>query len=72
MLSHGNLASNALALKELWQFSDQDVLLHVLPIFHTHGLFVAINVALAAASSLIFLPKFDPDRVFANCRAPPP
>jgi malonyl-CoA/methylmalonyl-CoA synthetase len=66
MLSHGNLASNALALKELWQFSDRDVLLHVLPIFHTHGLFVAINVALVAASSIIFLPKFDLDQVFAN------
>jgi malonyl-CoA/methylmalonyl-CoA synthetase len=66
MLSHGNLASNALALKELWQFGDKDVLLHVLPIFHTHGLFVAINVALAAASSVIFLPKFDLDQVFAN------
>jgi malonyl-CoA/methylmalonyl-CoA synthetase len=64
MLSHGNLRSNALVLKDLWQFSDKDVLLHVLPIFHTHGLFVAINVALAAASSIIFLPKFDPDRVF--------
>ncbi len=64
MLSHGNLKSNALALKTLWQFSDKDVLLHVLPIFHTHGLFVAINVALAAASSIIFLPKFDPDRIF--------
>jgi malonyl-CoA/methylmalonyl-CoA synthetase len=66
MLSHGNLRSNALALKELWQFSDGDVLLHVLPIFHTHGLFVAINVALAAASSIIFLPKFDPDLVFQH------
>jgi malonyl-CoA/methylmalonyl-CoA synthetase len=64
MLSHGNLRSNALALKELWEFSDKDVLLHVLPIFHTHGLFVAIHVALAAASSMIFLPKFDPDLVF--------
>ena len=64
MLSHGNLKSNALVLKELWQFSDRDVLLHVLPIFHTHGLFVAINVALAAAASIIFLPKFDPDLIF--------
>jgi malonyl-CoA/methylmalonyl-CoA synthetase len=64
MLSHGNLASNAQALKELWQFSDKDVLLHILPIFHTHGLFVAINVALAAASSLIFLPKFELDEIF--------
>jgi malonyl-CoA/methylmalonyl-CoA synthetase len=64
MLSHGNLTSNARTLKELWQFSDKDVLLHVLPIFHTHGLFVAMNVALAAASSIIFLPKFDPDEIF--------
>ncbi|HWF64809.1 MAG TPA: malonyl-CoA synthase [Rhizomicrobium sp.] len=64
MLSHGNLRSNAVALKDLWQFSDKDVLLHVLPIFHTHGLFVAINVALAASSSIIFLPKFDPDGIF--------
>ncbi len=64
MLSHGNLKSNALALKALWQFSDKDVLLHVLPIFHTHGLFVAMNVALAAASSIIFLPKFNPDEIF--------
>lgn len=66
MLSHGNLRSNALALKELWQFTDKDVLLHVLPIFHTHGLFVAINIGLAAASSIIFLPKFDPDLVFRH------
>jgi malonyl-CoA/methylmalonyl-CoA synthetase len=64
MLSHGNLRSNALVLKDLWQFNDQDVLLHVLPVFHTHGLFVAINVALAAASAMIFLPKFDSDLVF--------
>jgi malonyl-CoA/methylmalonyl-CoA synthetase len=59
MLSHGNLKSNALVLKELWQFRHEDVLLHALPIFHTHGLFVAINVSLAAASSILFLPKFD-------------
>lgn len=66
MLSHGNLRSNALALKELWQFSNGDVLLHVLPIFHTHGLFVAVHVAFAAASSIVFLPKFDPDLVFQH------
>jgi len=64
MLSHGNLKSNALVLKEFWQFQNTDVLLHALPIFHTHGLFVAINVSLAAASSLIFLPKFDVDEIF--------
>jgi malonyl-CoA/methylmalonyl-CoA synthetase len=64
MLSHGNLKSNAVVLKEFWQFQNTDVLLHALPIFHTHGLFVAINVSLAAASSLIFLPKFDVDEIF--------
>lgn len=66
MLSHGNLASNARVLKELWQFGDQDVLLHALPIFHTHGLFVAINTALAAQSSIIFLPKLDLEQVFRH------
>lgn len=64
MLSHGNLTSNARVLKELWQFHQDDVLLHALPIFHTHGLFVAINVSLAAASSILFLPKFDMDAIF--------
>jgi malonyl-CoA/methylmalonyl-CoA synthetase len=64
MLSHGNLKSNALVLKEFWQFQSTDVLLHALPIFHTHGLFVAINISLAAASSLIFLPKFDVGEIF--------
>jgi malonyl-CoA/methylmalonyl-CoA synthetase len=64
MLSHGNLASNALALKEAWHFTSRDVLLHALPIFHTHGLFVATNVTLAAGASMIFLPRFDPDEIF--------
>ena len=59
MLSHDNLASNAIALVETWRFSPQDVLIHALPVFHTHGLFVATNVTLLAGSSLIFLPKFD-------------
>jgi malonyl-CoA/methylmalonyl-CoA synthetase len=64
MLSHANLGSNAVALKECWKFTSQDVLLHALPIFHTHGLFVASNVILSAGASMIFLPKFDPDEVF--------
>jgi malonyl-CoA/methylmalonyl-CoA synthetase len=64
MLSHGNLLSNAQALKEVWQFTDQDVLLHALPIFHTHGLFVATNVSLLAGSTVILLPKFDADEIF--------
>ncbi len=63
MLSHRNLFSNAQSLTELWEFSNQDVLLHALPIFHTHGLFVATNVTLLAGASMIFLPGFDADEV---------
>jgi malonyl-CoA/methylmalonyl-CoA synthetase len=59
MLTHENLLSNALALKDYWRFTAADVLLHALPIFHTHGLFVACNVVLAAGAAMIFLPKFD-------------
>jgi malonyl-CoA/methylmalonyl-CoA synthetase len=64
MLSHANLGSNAKTLKEIWRFTSDDVLLHALPIFHTHGLFVASNVILSAGASMIFLPKLDPDEVF--------
>jgi malonyl-CoA/methylmalonyl-CoA synthetase len=59
MLTRGNLASNAAVLAEAWRFSGGDVLLHALPLFHIHGLFVAINTVLASASSLLLLPKFD-------------
>ena len=59
MLTQDNLLSNALALAELWRFTAGDVLLHALPIFHTHGLFVATNVTLAAGGSMVFLPGFD-------------
>ncbi len=65
MLSHGNLVSNALALAEVWRFSQTDVLIHALPIFHTHGLFVATNVSLVSGASLVFLPAFDPDAIIA-------
>src|ERR1700680_2685612 len=61
MLTHDNLASNSLSLVDYWRFTDQDVLIHALPIYHTHGLFVASNVTLFARASMIFLPKFDPD-----------
>ncbi len=61
MLSHANLASNALTLREYWCFTAEDRLLHALPIFHTHGLFVATNVTIAAGAAMIFLPKFDAD-----------
>ncbi len=64
MLSHENLASNARVLVEYWRFTADDVLLHALPIFHTHGLFVATNVILLAGASMLFLPKFDPNEVF--------
>jgi malonyl-CoA/methylmalonyl-CoA synthetase len=64
MLTHGNLASNARALKETWRFSSADVLLHALPVFHTHGLFVATNVVLLSGASMLFLPKFDANEVF--------
>lgn len=63
MLSHDNLASNAQTLVDLWRFTGKDVLLHALPIYHTHGLFVATNVVLLAGASMIFLPKFDADEV---------
>src|SRR5690348_1351517 len=59
MLSHENLASNARVLAEAWRFNSRDVLLHALPIFHTHGLFVATNVTLMAGASMLFLPRFD-------------
>ncbi len=61
MLTQDNLLSNALTLGDFWKFTADDVLLHALPIFHTHGLFVATNVILATGGSMIFLPKFDLD-----------
>ena len=63
MLTHDNLASNALTLIDYWHFSKNDVLIHALPIYHTHGLFVATNVALFARASMIFLPKLDPELI---------
>ncbi|WP_375174199.1 malonyl-CoA synthase [Pseudooceanicola sp.] len=63
MLSHANLASNSDVLRSYWRFTREDVLIHALPIFHTHGLFVATNVALFSGASTIFLPRFDPDAI---------
>ncbi|MCP4331509.1 MAG: malonyl-CoA synthase [Gammaproteobacteria bacterium] len=63
MLSHDNLLSNALTLVDYWHFNSDDVLLHALPIFHTHGLFVATNIILVAGASMIFLTRFDVDRM---------
>ncbi|MEW6256070.1 MAG: malonyl-CoA synthase [Pseudomonadota bacterium] len=59
MLSHDNLLSNALTLRDYWRFTRDDVLIHALPIFHTHGLFVATNIILLAGARMIFCPKFD-------------
>ena len=59
MITHGNLTSNALSLHEIWGFEPDDVLLHALPIFHVHGLFVALHTAFLNASKVLFLPSFD-------------
>ena len=62
MLTHGNLASNALTLKAYWGWRADDVLLHMLPIFHVHGLFVASHGALLSGARMIWLPKLDVDQ----------
>ncbi|WP_206453960.1 malonate--CoA ligase [Aurantimonas marina] len=64
MLTQNNLLSNAEVLRDYWRFTDKDVLLHALPIFHTHGLFVASNTAMIAGGAMIFLPKFDVEQLF--------
>jgi len=66
MITHANLASNAGALHAAWGFRDGDVLLHALPIFHIHGLFVACHTALLNASTMLFLPKFEARSVIEN------
>lgn len=63
MLTQKNLLSNCMTLAEEWKFTSNDKLLHALPIFHTHGLFVACNVTLIAGGSMYYLPKFDLDKV---------
>jgi malonyl-CoA/methylmalonyl-CoA synthetase len=63
MLSQWNLLSNTEVLVTEWRFTDADILLHALPIFHTHGLFVASNVVLASGGTMVFLPRFDADTV---------
>lgn len=63
MLSQDNLLSNAQVLVSEWRFTADDVLLHALPIFHTHGLFVACNVVMLSGGSMIFLPGFKTEEV---------
>ncbi len=66
MLTHGNMLSNARVLKDFWGWKPGDVLIHALPIFHVHGLFVALHGALINGSRMIWLNKFDPKRVIAR------
>ena len=68
MLSHGNLAANALALYEAWGFSPDDVLLHALPVFHVHGLFVALHCAFLGGCPMVWLAKFSEAEVIAGLR----
>src|SRR5262249_52763954 len=63
MLTHNNLLSNAEALAVFWRFSPEDTLLHALPLYHTHGLFVAVNTVLLSAAKIILTQKFDPDQI---------
>src|SRR6516165_362917 len=66
MLTHDNLASNAEVLVDFWRFTASDVLLHALPIYHTHGLFVAVNTILLSGGKLIFMPRFDADEMLRH------
>ena len=63
MLTHGNLLSNAVTLKDYWDWQPGDVLIHALPIFHVHGLFVAIHAALLNGSKMLWFARFDPRAV---------
>jgi malonyl-CoA/methylmalonyl-CoA synthetase len=64
-LSHGNLVSSAEALAALWRFSPKDTLLHALPLYHTHGLFVGVNTVLLSAAKILLMEKFDPGQILA-------
>ncbi len=63
MLSHGALADNGFALTRAWRFTDEDVLLHALPIFHVHGLFVALHCVFLSGAAMVWLPKYEDDAV---------
>jgi malonyl-CoA/methylmalonyl-CoA synthetase len=64
MITHRNLVTNMQALKKIWEWTDQDVLLHVLPLFHIHGLVVALHGGLNAGSTIIMHEKFEPRRTW--------
>ena len=63
MITHDNLIANALTLLDAWQWQAGDIMLHALPVFHIHGLFVALHLAVLNASPIIFLPAFEPEQV---------
>ena len=65
MLTHRALESNASTLRDLWRFTEADVLIHALPTYHVHGLFVATHTAMMAGASIILQPRFDPAAVIA-------
>jgi malonyl-CoA/methylmalonyl-CoA synthetase len=65
MLSNGNLAANARTLIDAWRFTGDDRLIHALPIFHVHGLFVATHCVLGAGARMLWLPGFDADAILA-------
>ena len=69
MLTRGNLATNAAALVDCWRFTERDVLLHALPLFHVHGLFISVNTVLAAGASLLLLERFDATEVLRRLPA---
>lgn len=66
MLTHSNLVANALALVDSWGFTDEDVLLHALPLFHVHGLFVASHCVLFSGARMVFLPRFEAAEITAR------
>ncbi|MEO0617770.1 MAG: malonyl-CoA synthase [Pseudomonadota bacterium] len=66
MITHGNLSSNAETLHSHWRFQPGDVVLHALPIYHVHGLFVCLHTALLNGSTMLWLPRFDLDAVIAR------
>ncbi|MDR2215103.1 MAG: AMP-binding protein, partial [Nevskiaceae bacterium] len=68
MISHGNLADNALALRQAWAFTADDVLLHALPIFHIHGLFVALHNVLLTGASMVWLARFDDEQIIEGLK----
>jgi malonyl-CoA/methylmalonyl-CoA synthetase len=68
MLTHGNLAANAVALHRIWGFTPDDVLLHALPVFHVHGLFVALHCAFLSGCPMVWLPKFSDSEVLAGLK----